>query len=171
MVALRTISTLNVSVRGWRKTGRHVREGRRRKQAERIRRFVEGPAVDVAAAGGAAASGAAGVHGIDLKVCLWQESNSDSKLLNTYVEHDCKRHHSVEYLIAKSNHLLCKDLTSPSHRQVYFVDSDGKRQPLCPKTPLSSVPSYGGKVVLHVVVGPDAAVGGDARASDDDLYN
>jgi hypothetical protein len=123
-----------------------------------------------AAASGAAAGGAAGVRRIHLTVYLWKESKGASELLNTYVEHDCNCDHPVEYLIAKSNHSLCKDLTSPSHRQVYFVNSDGKRQPLCPKTPLSSVPSYGGKVILHVVVGPDAPVGGDARESDDDLY-
>jgi len=133
---------------------------------------ASGAAASGAAASGAAAGGAAGVRGKHLTVYLWQESKGVSTLLNKYVEDGFKRDHPVEYLIAKSNHPLCKDLTSPSHRQVYFVDSDGKKQPFCPKTPLSSVPSYDGKVILHVVVGPDAAVSGDARESDDDdLYN
>ena len=157
---------------------REKRAAEKRRRRDEDWRFVWGLVPDhVAAAGGAAASGAAaggaaGVGGISTTVHVWKERRGDETLWYTHVEHNCNGGDSVRDLIANSNHPLCKDLTGPSLRQVHCVDSDGKRQPFCLTTPLSSAPKKDGKVILHVVVGPDAAVGGDARESDDDdLYN
>ena len=126
-----------------------------------------------AAASGAAAGGAAGVRPIHVTVKLWQESKVDTKLLNTYVERNCDGDQSVTDLIAKSDHLRCKKPTGLFYnRSVHYVDSYGKRHAFQEQRPLSQVPCNNANVViLHVVVGPDAAEGGDARGSDDDLYN
>lgn len=161
---------------------REQRAADKRQQDLELRRFRDealGLVPDhVAAAGGAAASGAAaggaaGVRPIHVTVKLWQESKGDSKLLNTYVKRDCDGKKSVTEVIAKSDHPRCKKPTGLFYnRSVHYVDSYGKRHAFQEQRPLSQVPSNNANVViLHVVVGPDAAEGGDARGSDDDLYN